>query len=65
MAGGFYQKATPCFKCEERHDKCHSSCKRYIEFKEKSRRAYYARLMQKNPYSVSARLYMKEHSKDE
>lgn len=65
MADGLYQKATPCYKCEERHEKCHSSCKRYLEFKDNSRKAYYARLLQKNPYSVAARMYFSNQSKDE
>ena len=23
----------PCYKCEERHDLCHSSCEKYIKWK--------------------------------
>lgn len=25
---------SPCFKCPDRHFKCHSSCSRYIAFRE-------------------------------
>ena len=59
-----YKKPTPCYGCEERHDKCHSSCGRYMEFKEKRRKAYFARLLQKNPYSVEARMYFNEKPKE-
>ena len=24
---------TPCHNCEERHEKCHSNCERYKEFR--------------------------------
>ena len=47
MADGLYHKETPCHGCEERHENCHASCAKYIEFKDKSRKAYYAALLRK------------------
>ena len=26
-------KRTPCYKCEERHEACHSACEKYIEWR--------------------------------
>jgi hypothetical protein len=57
-------KETPCYKCEERQENCHSSCKRYLEFKDKSGKSYYARLLQKNPYSVEAQMFFKSKSQE-
>ena len=34
-------KDAPCYQCEDRHDKCHSHCEKYIAFteeKEKERK---------------------------
>lgn len=30
--------ASPCLDCQERTDKCHSTCKRYAEYRERTRK---------------------------
>ena len=51
-----YIKPTPCYKCEKRHYKCHASCKEYIDFCNKRKKAYYARQNSKNPSDIARRL---------